>query len=165
MFFFRAQWPCNIQRFYKDGWYGYTSGTIFIFYLIFCPVFYLSHRGSTESSMDGTWDEFSISGTAGLYAKKKHVIFQLQFKWTFMHCLTERNRKKKGEKEDMIGCWETAFVPIYFSFITHNIRIQAKRVRMAEDTLIKTTCLWRGIWQFFHYFLRKFYYFSCKLYK
>lgn len=59
-----------------------------------------------------------------------------------MNCLIDSTRKKKGGvKEDKIDCCETAFNSIYFSFITHNIRIQAKRVRMAEDTLIKKKTL------------------------
>lgn len=34
---------------------------------------FLSHRGFTEGSIDGTWDEFSFSGIAEPYAEQEHV--------------------------------------------------------------------------------------------
>lgn len=121
----------------------------------FLPRTSLSHRGFTESSIDSTQDKFRFSGTAELYAEHNiSVAIQMMFYELFNR---QYKKKKGGVKEDKIDCCETAFNSIYFSFITHNIRIQAKWVRMAEDTLIKkkTTSLWRGIWQFFSLLLKK----------
>lgn len=101
----------------------------------FQPRTSLSHRGFTESSIDSTQDQFRFSGTAELYAEHNiSVAIQVMFHELFNR---QYKKKKEGVKEDKIDCCETAFNSIYFSFITHNIRIQAKWVRMAEDTLIK----------------------------